>query len=441
MLETGQLPPITEQDPSFRAVLSNHSFLSLWLGQVFSQLADKVILVYLIVLLVMAGYTANTDVSRLTLVFTIPAVVFGSIAGVFVDRWNKKWLMIVSNLLRGSFVLALPVALWFKQPSVIWIYTLTFLISTVTQFFAPAEISMIPIIVEKSNLLAANSLFTTTMLASVVIGLGLGEPILRVVGDHYGHLAIGGMYFISALFLFFVKPRFQNAREIQSASASALLSELREGFDYVLKDRRIVFMLLRLIILFSAFAALTILVVGFVEDVLQLEKRYFSYILAVAGLGMGISAAVVGRFGSRMGKERLISFGFVSMGLILMGLANIQWISGWFKIASKAGNASAMEIVLAFGLAFLLGLPAAAIAVPIQTMLQEEIPEHLRGKVFGVQNMLVNTAMTLPMSLAGVLADLMDQRFQGYGVVIVMNLVGLLLLSGVFLRPPRLETA
>ncbi|MEZ0368850.1 MAG: hypothetical protein ACAI44_07165, partial [Candidatus Sericytochromatia bacterium] len=64
----------------------------------------------------------------------------------------------------------------------------------------------------------------------------------------------------------------------------------------------------------------------------------------------------------------------------------------------------------------------------------EEIPEHLRGKVFGVQNMLVNTAMTLPMSLAGVLADMLDQRFQGYGVVLVMNLVGLSLLGGAFLK-------
>ncbi|MEZ0369624.1 MAG: MFS transporter, partial [Candidatus Sericytochromatia bacterium] len=276
MLNTSELPASGEQNPSFRAVLSNGSFMNLWLGQVFSQLADKVILVYLIgVLLVMAGFSASSDISRLTLVFTIPAVLFGSIAGVFVDRWSKKWLMIISNLLRGAFVLALPLALWFKEPSVAWIYVLTFLISTVTQFFAPAEISMIPEVVEKRNLLAANSLFTTTMLASVVIGLGLGEPIMSVVGDRFAHLAIGGMYFISALFLFFVRPRFQTERKTAEASAMALLREFKEGFDYVLKDRQILLLLLRLILLFSAFAALTILVVGYVEDVLQLEKRYF----------------------------------------------------------------------------------------------------------------------------------------------------------------------
>ena len=432
MLNTSELSAASEQNPSFRAVLGNGSFMNLWLGQVFSQLADKVILVYLIVLLVAAGYSANSDVSRLTLVFTVPAVLFGSLAGVFVDRWNKKWLMVASNLLRGVFVLALPMALWFKEPSALWIYSLTFLISTVTQFFAPAEISMIPVIVEKRNLLAANSLFTTTMLASVVIGLGVGDPILRVVGDRFGHLAIGAMYFISALFLLFVRPRFQT--EKREGSGASVLRELKEGFDYVLKDRQIVFLLLRLIILFSAFAALTILVIGFVEDVLQLEKRYFGYLMATAGAGMGVSAALVGRFGARMGKERLIGRGFIAMGLILMSLANLQLFTNWMNVASRAGMSSAMEITIAFSLCFALGISAAAIAVPIQTLLQEETPEHLRGKVFGVQNMLVNTAMTLPMSLAGVLADMLDQNFQGYGVVLVMNLVGLSLLGGAFLK-------
>lgn len=436
MINTGELKITGEQNPSFRAVLSNFSFMNLWLAQLFSQLADKIILVYLIVLLEVAGFTANSDVSRLTLVFTIPAVLFGSLAGVFVDRWNKKWLMISSNLLRGIFVLVLPIALWFKEPSALWIFSFTFLVSTVTQFFAPAEIAMIPHIVEKRNLLAANSLFTTTMLGSVVIGMGVADPILRVVGDTYGHYAIGGMYLISGCFLFFVRPKFHS--EHKQEQAGSILKELKEGFDYVLKDRQILFLLIRLIILFSAFAALTILVIGFMKDVLQVEKRYFSYIMAVAGLGMGVSAALVGKFGGRFGKEKLIGRGFLAMGSILIALANVQVISHWFQVASKAGVASALEIVLAFILAFFLGISAAAIAVPIQTLLQEKTPEHLRGKVFGVQNMLVNTAMTLPMSLAGVLADALDNVSPGNGVIWVMSLVGATLIGGAFLKQPKI---
>lgn len=440
MIETGPLsaPPDAPR-PSFRAVLSNSSFVNLWLAQVFSQLADKVILVYLIVLLISVGYTANSDVSRLTLVFSIPAVLFGSVAGVFVDRWNKKGLMIASNVLRAAFVLALPLAVWFHGYSGLWIYTMTFLVSTVTQFFAPAEISMIPTIIDKRNLLAANSLFTTTMMASVVIGFGVGDPILRLSGDHFGHLAIAGMYLISAGFLCFVKSRPEWVKTSRN-TASTLVQEMREGFDYILKDREVFGLLLRLIILFSALAALTILVIGFIEDVLQLEKRYFGYLLAVSGLGMGLGAALVGRFGVRVGKNRLIFGGFLGMGLILIALANVQIFSGWVNAASRSGMASAFEITLAFVLTFAMGLAAAAGAVPVQTLLQEEIPEHLRGKVFGVQNMLVNTAMTLPMSLAGVMADGLEQQFPGYGVMLVMQLVGLSLVGGAFLKPVTIKS-
>lgn len=418
---------------SFRAVLNNRSFTNLWLGQVFSQLADKVILVYLIVLLVATGNTANSDISRLTLVFTLPAVLFGSLAGVFVDRWNKKWLMIISNALRGMFVISLPLALLMGDKGFLWVYAMTFLISTVTQFFAPAEIAMIPALIEKHNLLAANSLFTTTMLASVVIGFGIGDPLLRIVGDHYGHWAIGGMYLISAAFLLLVKPQFETPASEKTKPGSIFL-EMKEGFYYIVKDAQILFALMRLILLFSAFAALTILVIGFVEDVLRLEKRYFGYLLATSGLGMGIGAGLVGRFGHLWGKERMIFSGFLSMGSLLILLSNIHILSNLFHASSQAGRASGLEVSLSLLLALLLGLSAACIAIPLQTMLQEEIPEGMRGKVFGVQNMLINTALTLPMSLAGICADLVDGWFPGHGVEIIMTAVGISLLLGALLE-------
>lgn len=424
--------PVELERASFRAVLSNRNFLYLWLGQVFSQLADKVILVYLIVLLVAAGFNNNSDVSHLTLVFTIPAVLFGSLAGVFVDRWNKKNLMITSNLLRGLFVLALPIALWFQVPSALWIYALTFLISTVTQFFAPAEISMIPALIEKKNLLTANSLFTTTMMASMVVGLGLGEALLRLVGDLRGHYIIGLMYFISALFLFFIHPLHESKQGHKDGAT--VFRELKEGFVYVGTHTRIIFMMIRMILVFSAFAALTILVIGFIRDILFLDKRFFGYFLAVAGLGMGVTAILIGRIESKWGKERLIAGGFWGMGLILLTLANLKFISQFFHLSSGHGQISASEVIFAFVLSFLLGMFAGAIAVPIQTFLQEEIPEHLRGKVFGVQNMLVNTAMTLPMALAGISADFLEQRIPGYGVILVMNFVAVTLFIGVFIH-------
>jgi hypothetical protein len=103
----------------FAPVLKNRNFLALWSGQVFSQLADKVYLVLMIALIASRFQDTNQTISGwvsvLMIAFTIPAVLFGSVAGVFVDRWSKKAVLVSTNILRGILVLAVPTLLWITQ--------------------------------------------------------------------------------------------------------------------------------------------------------------------------------------------------------------------------------------------------------------------------------------------------------------------------------------
>jgi MFS family permease len=96
----------------FGPVLKNPNFLALWSGQVFSQLADKVYLVLMIALIATRFQDTNQTISGwvsvLMIAFTVPAILFGSVAGVFVDRWSKKAVLVSTNLLRGILVLAVP---------------------------------------------------------------------------------------------------------------------------------------------------------------------------------------------------------------------------------------------------------------------------------------------------------------------------------------------
>ncbi|MEO8892351.1 MAG: arabinose efflux permease, partial [Coleofasciculaceae cyanobacterium] len=121
---TEGITPETEATPvsatlGFAPVLKNRNFLALWSGQVFSQLADKVYLVLMIALIASRFQDTNQTISGwvsvLMISFTIPAVLFGSIAGVFVDRWSKKAVLVSTNLLRGILVLAVPFLLWITQ--------------------------------------------------------------------------------------------------------------------------------------------------------------------------------------------------------------------------------------------------------------------------------------------------------------------------------------
>ena len=183
---------LSTSDRGFAPVLSNKQFLTLWSGQIFSQLADKVYLVMMIAIVTNQFQLPNQPISKwvspIMIAFTIPAVLFGSLAGVYVDRWRKKPVLVISNLLRGILVLTLPPLLLVSQGQTILtavplgfalMLGVTFAVSTFTQFFAPAEQAVIPLIVKDKDLLAANSLYTTTMMALLIVGFAIGEPFVR----------------------------------------------------------------------------------------------------------------------------------------------------------------------------------------------------------------------------------------------------------------------
>ncbi|MFL5750882.1 MAG: MFS transporter, partial [Chloroflexota bacterium] len=137
------------------AVFKNRSFLFLWLAQAFTQIGGNMVIFGLTIII--AGSTnSTTAVSALILTFLVPAVLFSALAGVFVDRLDRRLVLIGTNVLRGlAFI-----GVWFVGTNLALIYLLNIFTSTVTVFFSPAEASMIPKVVPRKQLLAANGIFT-----------------------------------------------------------------------------------------------------------------------------------------------------------------------------------------------------------------------------------------------------------------------------------------
>lgn len=400
-------PPKSKPERGFMAVVKNSNFLALWSGQVFSQLADKIYLVLMIALIANRFQTNNQSisgwVSGIMIAFTIPAVLFGSLAGVFVDRWPKKTVLVSTNLLRGLIVLALPALLWFSGstksilglPLGFWVLLIsTFLVSTLTQFFAPAEQSAIPLIVKRRHLLSANSLYTTTMMASVIVGFAVGEPLLSLTDKLMEHipgdfsfgkeLLVGGSYAIAGLLLLPLKTGEKS--EPNPEEKPHVWQDIKEGLFYLRNHRRVRNALLQLVILFSVFAALAVLAVRLAEILPYLKASQFGFLLAAAGLGMAIGAGIVGYFGQRIGSNTKLSLiGSIGMALSL-------------AILSLFTHQLSFTIILIT----LLGTFAAMVGVPMQTTIQAQTPEAMRGKVFGLQNNAINIALSLPLALAGV---------------------------------------
>ncbi|UFP95616.1 MFS transporter [Gloeobacter morelensis] len=384
----------------FRDVLRNRNFLFLWSGQVFSQLADKIFLVYMIALIAVhfaEALTAQLS-SGIMIASSVPAILFGSVAGVYVDRWPKKTVLIVSNLLRGLFVLAVP---FLPVQYAFWL-AITFLVSTLTQFFAPAETAAIPLIIERRGLLSANSLFTATMMVAAVVGFAIGEPLLSLIGGaDDGHWIVGGAYVIASLLIGFMHTGEKDT--LKHRPEPNLAKDLREGFVYLKQNAGVRFAFVQLIVLYSVIAALTILAIN-LAPAIGLKQEQFGFLLASASGGLVAGAIAVGKFGNRLPRPSLALVGAILMGAALIGL---YWAS---------------SVWLALALTLLLGLGGACIGVPMQTLIQEQTPEQMRGKVFGLQNNLVNIALSLPLVLAERAAALFGLR----PVILALGLVVLL---------------
>ncbi|MBW4553396.1 MAG: MFS transporter [Aphanocapsa sp. GSE-SYN-MK-11-07L] len=410
------------------AVLHNRNFLRLWAGQVFSQLADKVYLVLMIALITTrfqsADQTVSGWVSAIMVAFTIPAVLFGSVAGVYVDRWPKKTVLVLTNLLRGGLVLVLPTLLWLLAgwgsigaiPVGFWgLLGVTFCVSTLTQFFAPAEQAAIPLIVERSQLLSANSLYTLTMMVAVVVGFAAGEPLLSLadmlvsgLGITWGReLVLGGCYAIAGLLLLFLKTGENTAA--LNPDPPQIWQDIRDGLNYLNQQKTVRAALIQLVILFSVFAALAVLVVRMAEILPEIKSSQFGFLLAAGGVGMAIGVFILGHWGDQLTHRQLSLVGAIGMAASLSGLS-LFTLYLWPSLL----------------LLCCLGTFAALVGVPMQTTIQAETPEEMRGKIFGLQNNAVNIALSLPLVLAGV-----AETFLGLPTVLLV-LASVVTLGGIF---------
>ncbi|MEA5516669.1 MFS transporter [Nodularia sp. UHCC 0506] len=396
----------------FSALLKNRGFMLLWIGQILSQLGDKIFFVLMVALLENyqppPGLAQNSMYSILMLAFTLPAILFGSAGGIFVDRFSKKFILVGANVLQTLLMLLIA----FLPREFFILLILTFAISTLAQFFAPAEQAAIPVLVRKENFMAANALYSSTMMGALIIGFAIGEPILSLaknwLGAGYGQeVVVGGLYLLSALA---VQPiNFGTANKLSSENSCPGINpwvDFKAGLRYLTKNHLILNAMLQLTTLYCVFAALMVLTIRLAAE-FGLKEKQFGFFLAAAGVGMVFGAAILGHWGHKLHHKPLPLIGFLIMSLVL----------GVFTFTHN--------LVLALGLSAFLGIGAALIGVPMQTLIQQRTPPTMHGKVFGFQNHIVNIALSAPLAITGPLTDVLGLRTVLVGMSIVVATVGI----------------
>jgi MFS family permease len=392
----------------FRQLFRNRPFMCLWLAQIFSQFSDRAVFVlFVAVLTAQNSMTVLNHVvgaaqmtSWLYVAFTIPAVILSPVAGVYVDRWSNKAVLIVSNLAR-AFCVALIMVPWIASAPKLCLL-LAFFLSIGSQFFGPAETASIPRLVEKKDLYHANSLFFTTMMIALGFGFAVGEPIIATTGVGRAPLAVAGGFCFAALMLLGIKDN-KPAQETRDP----WFEELRTGIAYIVDSRPVFRAIFKITLLFSTIITLNIIAVGLAEQVMHIQPSKFGYIVAAAGLGMGIGNFWVTRIGHHVQGTLLSYSGFCGLGFFMSLLGLIGFIREYSMEYNFLWPVSpeVFFVLVPLVLAILMGVSCAFVAVPTQAALQAAVPENLRGKVFGAQITAMSAASTIPVILAGISTD------------------------------------
>jgi len=428
---------ILPRPPGFRSVLANRDFRLIWFAQIASQLADKFLMFALLILTYSISH-ASTHGAALFLAYTFPSIFLSPLAGVYADRHDKKRLMFLTNAIRGGLILLIPlsqVTPYFEH--VTWhFFVIIFLFAAVGQIFAPAEAASIPFIVGADELMTATSMFTSTVIVTLLVAVPVSTLAVRFLGENSPYWIAAGLFLLAAWLIYLVKSDLHARTHQFNVKDNDLLFELREGISYIARRPLVRFAVIQLSLTIAVIFSVFVLAPSYMSTVLRLQVTDVYLFLAPAVIGMLGAAFYLGQYGRHFRRSRLLIGGLLSAGVTLMLIAVVpylleqlsaSWLLVWFPVV--------------FG--FIGGVEFGMLFIPAFTVLQEKTEAELRGRIFGAMFTVVNAAIAIPILLAGGLADL-------FGVTrVIFGMGTLLVASGAIsalagrrspLVPPTLST-
>ena len=390
----------------FADVIAISSFRYLWFGQIASQLASNT-LIFVLALRVYHTTASNTAVSLLFLVYGTAAVLFGMAGGTIVDKFDKRLVLVVCDLVRAVGVFGF---LLFPR-NIAAIYILTFVNAMVTQLYVPAEAPTIPRLVPSGLLIPANSLFSFTYFTSLAIGSIFAGPFLRVFGPTGIFLFLSFLFFVAAGSVSRVpseeraNPTLARIRGMKlNYIIHRVIANAQAGLEYVTRSKALREALTLLVGTQVILAILGTLGPGFADKMLNIDIRDAS--LIVTGpvvIGIISGALWVGSAGINYDPEWLISRGIFSAGVILVVVSILVRLKSVPLFSSLFPNSILMPLVLL--LFFLLGVANSFLDVPANSILQKKAEGDMRGRVYGMLAAAVGGVGILPVIIGGILAD------------------------------------
>lgn len=357
----------------------------LWTGQFISQLGDRLAMVAFPWLIYRSTESAFSTGVVLAL-YALPYVLFGVLAGVVIDRFNKRLLMVVSDVVRAALVLSVPfLASWWVGS----VYAVSFLVASIGVFFDPCKLSILPELVPATKLVRANSVLATGETLTEVLGYALAGVLVYAVSPHVAFSTDAITFVVSALALSLIS--YQSAatpgRALRLAGVGG---EAREGFRFLVQHaglRANTMLVVAAALGLGASYPLTFL---YATTVIGGGARTFGILEAAIGAGYLVGSLAMAAAGERVRKGLAMTAGIAVLGA---GLAAVGAID---------------QFVLALVPFTALGIADAIALISIDTYFQQAIPERLRGRVWGVRFTLTQSVYALSVLAGGAAAGFVD---------------------------------
>ena len=404
-----------------KQLLAVRDFRLLFIGQAMSNWGDGLTTITLLILTQrLTGSVAA--VAGTAIAVALPQLLFGMLAGVYVDRWDRRRVMIVSDVVRGLLVLGFIAV---GSSDDLWLlYAIAFLQAGVGVFFNPAKGALIPRIVGRERLLAANSMMETSRVVFSLLGTaaagvwaGVGDVIWPIF------VADSATFIASAFFELAIRTP---SRPERTASPDRVFTEMMSGIRAALSSRTLVGILVGAGILMLGLGAVNVLLVPFVVGDLGVSEAWFGALEASQVVSMVASGTLVAVLATRFRPTSLVSTALMGVGAVIASISLVT--EAWH-----------LMVVL-----FAVGWFVTPLQASVSTLVQSEVPDEMRGRIGSALGTVIGSANVASMALAGGAAAFLGTRnvFVASGVIaIVAGLLTVWLFRDVTVSSPEPDPA
>lgn len=358
------------------------------------------------------------ELAKLLSFTIVPVFLIGPVAGVYVDRWDRRRTMYISDFLRFVFILSIPL-FFIGSGTLIPIYIIVFLSFAIGRFFIPAKMSIIPELVKKEELLLSNSLVSTTGVIAAGLGLGIGGIIVDAFGPKGGFLIDAFGFLLSSLLIYLITKKAllkkqkisELSKEIVEVIRKSVISEIKGGLLYIFRLKAIRLVVILWFILWAGLGSTYVIIIVFVQDTLQSATKDLGLLSIFLCSGLFVGSMIYGRFFQKFSNFVAIFISLLSGGLVLAVFA---------YAVNELANFNTAAII-----ATILGFALSPMIIASNTLIHKHSDDTMRGKTFSALEIFGHLAFLIFMLLGSAIAEHLAHYQILIGVGITFASIGL----------------